>query len=204
MLLSLKMAFNASMKALILLGTLKRKGLSNTETLAEYVAEEMKKKDIDVEIVKLVDHVIAPGTYTDMGAGDHWPVIYEKVIGADILIFATPIWWDNHSSETQRVIERLDEIHDEILDGKTSKLEGKLGGVIITGDSDGAQHITGSIFNFLNGLGVAIPPFAAITDLSAKNGKTEEPTRADLVQRFKKDHSKEIATMIEQMLTLKR
>jgi multimeric flavodoxin WrbA len=50
-----------------------------------------------------------------MGQGDAWPGILEKVLASDIVVFATPIWWGGHSSETQRVIERLDEIHDDIV-----------------------------------------------------------------------------------------
>src|SRR5690606_14609596 len=129
-----------SMKAIILLGTLKKEGLSNTEVLSEFLAGYFKKQDIDCSIIKLVEHNIVAGTYSDMGAGDDWPKILKRVLAADIIVFATPIWWNNQSSEIQRVIERLDEIHDGILEGKKSKLEGKVGGIVITGDSDGAQH----------------------------------------------------------------
>ncbi|WP_198666930.1 flavodoxin family protein [Taibaiella helva] len=106
------------MKAIVLLGTLKREGLSHTETLVEFFTGYLQKKSVDFEVVKLVRHHILPGTYSNMGEGDDWPAILEKITAADILIFATPIWWGNHSSETQRAIERLDELHDEIMEGK--------------------------------------------------------------------------------------
>ena len=41
-------------------------------------------------------------------------------------------------------------MHDEILTGKTSRLYGKTGGIIVTGDSDGAEQIIGVISNFFN------------------------------------------------------
>src|SRR5690606_731675 len=102
------------MKAVILLATLKRTGLSNTETLSGFFANKLEQHGVDCEVIKLVEHPIYPGTYDNMGAGDAWPSILEKILAARILIFATPVWWDNHSSEMQRVIERLDEVHDKI------------------------------------------------------------------------------------------
>src|SRR5690606_3028511 len=94
------------MKATILLATLKKTGLSNTETLSEFLSRRMEQKGIQCEIVKLVNHEIPAGTYTNRGAGDEWPGILDKVLGSEIVIFATPIWWGNQSSEMQRVIER--------------------------------------------------------------------------------------------------
>ena len=142
------------MKAIILLGTLKQSGLSNTQTLCEFLAKKMKRADIRCEIVRLVDHHILPGTCSDMGNGDEWPGILQKVLDSDIVIFATPIWWGNQSSEIQRVIERLDEVHDDILADKPSSFEGKTGGIVITGDSDGAEHVIGNLCNFFNAVGL--------------------------------------------------
>ncbi len=44
------------------------------------------------------------------------------MLAADIMVFATPIWWGIQSSLIQRVIERLDELNDELLETGTSKL----------------------------------------------------------------------------------
>ena len=67
----------------------------------------------------------------------------EEGFAADIIVFATPIWWGNHSSLMQRAIERLDELHNELLDTGKSRLENKVGGIVITGEEDGEQHVTG-------------------------------------------------------------
>jgi hypothetical protein len=48
--------------------------------------------------------------------------INMKLLNADIVIFATPIWWGGQSSLVQRMVERLDEIHDEIMDSGKSRL----------------------------------------------------------------------------------
>ncbi|MER2996852.1 flavodoxin family protein [Pontibacter populi] len=187
------------MKAVILLGTLKKEGLSNTEVLSEFLCSVLEEHDIDCSIIKLVDHTILPGTYSDMGEGDEWPGILKKIIESDIIIFATPIWWNNQSSEIQRVIERLDELHDEILEGKESKLSGKVGGVVITGDSDGAQHIIANISNFYNAIGVLLPPFATLSVLWEKQEKGAETTRAELLAKYKADYSSRAKKMVQQM-----
>ena len=51
----------------------------------------MKLADVQCEIIKLVDHEILPGTYSDMGEGDEWPGILEKVLASEIVILATPV-----------------------------------------------------------------------------------------------------------------
>ncbi|PKV63415.1 flavodoxin family protein [Pontibacter ramchanderi] len=188
------------MKALILLGTLKKEGLSNTEVLSDFLMGHFKKHDIDCSIVKLVDHNIPAGTYSDMGPGDDWPKILKQLLAADIIVFATPIWWNNQSSEIQRVIERLDELHDKILEGKKSKLEGKVGGIVITGDSDGAQHVIANISNFYNAIGMVLPPFASLSVLWEKQAKDQKPTRQELLEKYEEDYSSTAETMVKQML----
>jgi hypothetical protein len=43
-------------------------------------------------VVRVVDHDVKPGVQVDMGDGDEWPAIQEKLLAADILVFATPTW----------------------------------------------------------------------------------------------------------------
>ena len=187
------------MKAIMLLGTLKQTGLSNTQTLCEFLSGKMKRADISCEIVKLVDHDIAPGTCSDMGEGDAWPAILERVLGSQIVIFATPIWWGNQSSEIQRVIERLDEIHDDILADKPSPFEGKAGGIVITGDSDGAEHAIGNICNFFNAIGLLIPPYATLSVLWDKQAKDKETPRKKLLEKYESEYADTADKMIKQL-----
>lgn len=187
------------MRATILLGTLKKEGLSNTETLCGFLAGRLRMKGIDAEIIKLVDHEILPGTYSDMGEGDAWPGILQKVLDSEIVVFATPIWWSNQSSLIQRVIERLDELHDQVMEGKPSGLEGKVGGIVITGDSDGAQSIIGNLCNFLNGIGLLIPPYATLSVLWERQAKGTDPTKEELLKKYESDYGKTADRMIEQL-----
>jgi len=188
------------MKAIILLGTLKKEEQSNTEVLSEFLAGYFKKHSVGCSVVKLVEHNILPGTYSDMGKGDDWPHILKQVLAADIVVLATPIWWSNQSSEIQRVIERLDELHDEIMAGKPSKLEGKVGGIVITGDSDGAQHIIANLSNFFNAIGLALSPYATLSVLWEKQAKGQKPTREELFQKYEQDYASTAETMVKQML----
>lgn len=188
------------MKATILLGTLKKDGLSNTETLSEFLVQRFRQKKVECKIIKLVNYKILPGTYTNMGNGDQWPEILKEILSSDIVIPATPIWWSNYSSEIQRVIERLDELHDEILEGKKSRLEGKAGGVVITGDSDGAQHIIAGIANFFNAVGIGFPPYASLSVLWDKQSKGAETTREELMSKYEKEYLKTADKMVEQLL----
>ncbi|HUH11691.1 MAG TPA: NAD(P)H-dependent oxidoreductase [Longimicrobiales bacterium] len=192
------------MKATILLATLKSEGLSNTETLSQFLQDRMAQRRIDCKIVKLVNHEILPGTCSDMGAGDEWPRILQQVLESDVVIFATPIWWDNHSSLMQRVIERLDELHDKVMAGEPSPLEGKAGGIVITGDSDGAQHVIGHIGNFFNAIGLVLPPYATLSVLWERQAKGEHPTREELLAKYEADYASAADKMIAGLETFAR
>ncbi len=187
------------MKALILLATSKKDGQSNTQLLSEFFSGFMEEQNTETEIIKLVDYNILPGTYSNMGEGDQWPEILEKILDADILIFATPVWWGGHSSQMQMVIERLDELHDEILQGKESRLMGKTGGIIVTGDSDGAQHIIANIANFYNALGINLPAFASLTVLWEGLAKSESRSCEEIMNKFKKDYTSTAQKMAKQL-----
>jgi multimeric flavodoxin WrbA len=188
------------MKATILLGTLKKTGLSNTETLCELLSGRMEGQGIRTETIKLVDHRVLPGTYSDMGGGDEWPNVLRRVLDSEMVVLATPVWWGSHSSEIQRVIERLDELHDKVLAGEPSPLEGKVGGIVITGDSDGAEHIIGNICNFFNAVGLLIPPYATLSVLWERQAKGKNPTKEELLKKYESDYAETADKMIRQLL----
>ncbi len=166
---------NPPLKAIFLLGTLKKKQvLSHTDALCEVVAEVLKKQeDVDSEIIRLRDYDIQPGTKTEID-NDDWPSIVEKMIASDIIIFGTPIWWGIQSSLTQRAIERLDELNDKLLETGKSEFDNKVGGIVITGAEDGAEHIIGNILNFMSWNGFSIPPAPSVTWLGDATGETKD------------------------------
>ena len=188
------------MKALILVATLKKEGLSNTQTLSEFLATKMRAEKVDVEMVRLAERSIPPGTYSNMDDGDQWPQILESVLAADIVIFATPIWWNNMSSLMQRVVERLDELHDRVMNGDPSGLEGKAAGIVITGDSDGAQSVIASLANFFNAIGLNLPPFATLSVLWSGQAKGKNTTRDELLAKYDNEYAKTADKMIKQLV----
>jgi multimeric flavodoxin WrbA len=147
---------------LFLVGTLKSGSdaskNSNTYALSEFLAKQFESIEVQSDFVPLANYNILPGVYTNVD-NDDWPMIFEKILAADIVIFATPVWWGNQSSLIQRVVERLDAVHDEIMKSGKSKMTNKVAGIVVTGDSDGAEHIIGNPTNFFIALGFTVPPF---------------------------------------------
>ena len=92
------------------------------------MAECFRSHNVACQVVRLVDYNIKPGIKSNMGKGDEWPGILKKVLDADIIVFATPIWWGLASSLMQRAIERLDELHNELRETGKSRLANKVGG----------------------------------------------------------------------------
>jgi multimeric flavodoxin WrbA len=174
---------SSPLRAVFLLGTLKKKQvLSHTQVLCEVVADVFAKQEgVKSEIVRLRDYDIQPGTKTEID-DDDWPKIVKKMIKSDIVIFATPIWWGIQSSLVQRAIERLDELNDELLETGKSEFNNKVGGVVITGAEDGAEHVIGNILNFMTWNGFTIPPAASVSWLGDASGQTKE----DLRKKFRK------------------
>jgi multimeric flavodoxin WrbA len=114
---------------------------SNTEALGRVVAEAMEKDGVTVEWVRAVDHDIKPGVENDMGPGDAWPAIREKVLASEILVIATPTWVGKPSSVAQRVIERMDALISETDDDGRPVAYNRVAGVVNTGNEDGAHHV---------------------------------------------------------------
>ncbi len=150
-----------ALSVLVLNGSLKhaKHGISNTEEVAELVLEKMREyAQIDSEIVRLSDKNIPPGLGFKESDDDDWPEIARKMVAADMVLFATPIWWGQRSSLMQRVMERMDAFDEEVIHGGRSALLNKVGGVVITGSEDGAQQILASIMEVLTFMNFTLPP----------------------------------------------
>ena len=151
-------------KTLVLNGSLKHIGdssPSNTEELAQMVLDNMAKlAEIDAEIVRLADYQIDIGLGLKESESDQWPEIVEKIQAADVVIFATPVWWGQRSSLMQRVIERMDAFDEGEIGKGREELLGKVAAVVVTGSEDGAQQVIASILEVLTFMNFTIPPQA--------------------------------------------
>jgi multimeric flavodoxin WrbA len=102
----------SGLRALFINCTLKRSPeTSNTQGLIDISTGIMAKHGVQVDVVRAVDHDIATGVWPDMREHgwdtDDWPAIFDKVLAADILVLAGPIWLGDNSSVMKQVHERL-------------------------------------------------------------------------------------------------
>ncbi len=149
-----------ALKAVILNCTLKKSPeVSNTRALIDKVIELMKPLGVESEVIRVVDYNIPFGVSSHEGDGDEWPSIIKKLRAADIVIIGTPIWFGVRSSVAQLVIERLDGTYGE-GDPQTGQfpLYGKVAGVIVTGNEDGAHDAAANTLFNLSHLGCVVPP----------------------------------------------
>ncbi|GHH36202.1 flavodoxin family protein [Streptomyces candidus] len=133
---------------------------SSSQLLAEQVGAEFEKLGAEVETVRVVDHDVRPGVGLDMGDGDAWPALREKVMAADILLLATPIWLGHPSSVCQRVLERLDAELSETDAAGRLLTYGKVAAVAVVGNEDGAHKVSADLFQGLNDVGFSLAPGA--------------------------------------------
>jgi multimeric flavodoxin WrbA len=155
----------SSIKALFFNCTLKKSPeLSHTEGLMNVSKIIMEKVGVSVEVIRPVDYDIAYGVYPDMTKlgweKDDWPMLYEKVKEADILILGTPIWLGDKSSVCTKTIERLYSTSGDLNEEGQYAYYSKVGGCVITGNEDGAKHCAMNMLYSLQHIGCTIPPQA--------------------------------------------
>ena len=156
----------SDLKALFFNGTLKRSPeRSNTDGLVEASQLLMQKHGVSTDIIRTIDHDIATGVYPDMReqgwSTDAWAEgIYQKVLDADIVVIAGPIWLGDNSSQTKKIIERLYGNSSEQNAAGQWTYYGKVGGCLISGNEDGIKHCAMNVLYSLQHIGFTIPPQA--------------------------------------------
>jgi multimeric flavodoxin WrbA len=155
----------SALSALYLNCTLKPAGeMSHTEGLARNSMAVMEAQGVSTELLRAVDLDLPPGVWPDMSEHgyptDGWPVLFEKVMAADILVLCTPIWLGDKSSICTRVIERLYGNSSQLNDAGQYAYYGRVGGCLVTGNEDGIKHCAMNILYSLQHLGYVIPPQA--------------------------------------------
>jgi multimeric flavodoxin WrbA len=156
----------SDLKALFFNGTLKRSPeRSNTDGLVEASQLLMQKHGVSTDIIRTIDHDLATGVYPDMReqgwSTDAWAEgIYQKVLDADIVVIAGPIWLGDNSSQTKKIIERLYGNSSEQNAAGQWAYYGKVGGCLISGNEDGIKHCAMNVLYSLQHIGFTIPPQA--------------------------------------------
>jgi multimeric flavodoxin WrbA len=106
--------------------------------------------------VRVVDHDVRFGVSTDEGDGDAWPSIRDRLLEADILVLATPIWLGQPSSVCKVVLERLDAELAETDDAGRMSMSDKVAVVGVVGNEDGAHHVVAECLQALNDVGFSV------------------------------------------------
>jgi multimeric flavodoxin WrbA len=147
------------MKALILNGTLKPSPEpSNTGALATFVGEQLAARGAEVELIRLVDEHVAPGVVSEaVHDGDGWPRIHDRVVEADIVVFATPTWMGQPGSVIKGALERLDALISETQADGTPMAFNKVAGFVVTGNEDGAHACIAAMAQAAIDIGFTVP-----------------------------------------------
>lgn len=149
------------LRALALVCTLKPSpARSSSQLMAEQVLEALRGHGVSGEAVRIADHDVRPGVRTDAGGGDAWPGIRARMLAADILVLATPIWLGHPCSVAQRVLERLDAELSETDDEGRMLTYGKAAAVAVVGNEDGAHKVTADLYQGLSDVGFSLAPNA--------------------------------------------
>jgi multimeric flavodoxin WrbA len=149
----------ADLSALVLACTLKKSpDESSSELIGRHVLEELEKQGAEGEVVRVVDHDIRFGVSTDEGDGDEWPQLRAKMLAADVLVIATPIWMGQPGSVAKMVLERLDAEISETDDEGRMLTYGKVAIVAVVGNEDGAHHVVAECLQALNDTGFSVAP----------------------------------------------
>lgn len=153
------------LRALFVNATLKRSpDPSNTDGLLQLSGRIMREHGVQVDAIRAIDHDIATGVWPNMTEYgwdvDEWPAIFDRVLRADILVLAGPIWLGDNSSVMKRVIERLYACSSQLNEFGQYAYYGRVGGCVITGNEDGVKHCAMNVLYSLQHLGFTIPPQA--------------------------------------------
>lgn len=163
---------------------------SNTQEVADLVLEHMKTlSKIEDESVRLADRNIPVGLGFTESEDDEWPAIAKKIQEADIVLFATPVWWGQRSSLMQRVIERMDAFDEEEIKNGRSSLLNKVAGIVITGSEDGAQATMAGLMEVLSFMNFTLPPQCCAYWV----GEVGKQPQQDAEMRRKNEATKEMA-----------
>jgi len=131
---------------------------SSTDKLIDEVFVALESHGVSRSgTVRVSDQNIRPGVSSDEGDGDEWPSFRRKILDANILVLATPIWMGQPSSVVKRVLERMDAFLGEIDKQGRYPTFGRIGLVCVVGNEDGAHHVTAELYQALADVGFTIP-----------------------------------------------
>jgi multimeric flavodoxin WrbA len=130
---------------------------SSSELLAQRILAQLLTHSVTGDLLRIADYDVKPGVQHNMGPGDQWPGIRDRILAADILVLVTPIWMGHPASLAQRVLERLDADLSATDPEGRPVMYGKVAIVGVVGNEDGAHKVTADLYQGLNDVGFTIP-----------------------------------------------
>jgi len=91
---------------------------------------------------------------------DYGKTLLEEIYRAEVVIFATPVYWYAPSGLMKNLIDRLTCLENMVAYGEPSYMEGKVVGVITVGADAGLTLAGGYLLTALNAMGAILPPWA--------------------------------------------
>lgn len=148
----------SDLTALVLSCTLKKSSASSSSVLiGTQILDALAEHDVTGEVERVVDYDVRFGVSVDEGDGDAWPELRSRVMAADIVVLATPIWLGQPSSVCKMVLERLNAEMSETDDEGRMLTYGKVAVIGVVGNEDGAHHVTAELYQALSDCGFTIP-----------------------------------------------
>lgn len=130
---------------------------SSTQKLLDQVLHALGRHGVESSHARVADFNVKAGVKADEGGGDQWPQLRQRVMDAQILVLATPVWMGQPSSLAKRVLERMDAFLGEIDDHGRYPTFGKVAVAAVVGNEDGAHHVCAEVYQAMADVGFTIP-----------------------------------------------
>lgn len=208
---------------------------SNSEELLQVALEECKKLGAEVEMIKLREYKIGycKACYSTCNTQCHFyctcygkntPLeddmttkLYDKILKADGIIFATPVNNFSMSTLMKTFIDRAISLDGSLspanpkspkdkelnikhmryigltaeennpATGMIRRFSGKVAGIITTGHEEGASLAISSLFMTLNHFGMLFPPFSNMYAMSSYKNPTFEDKKITQDKDYRKE-----------------
>jgi len=218
---------------------------SNSEELLKRCLNHCKKLGADVELIPLRKYDIryCKACYSTTNTQCHFycscypkgtengddmsNILYDKIIGVDVIIFATPVNNFKISTLMATFIDRcisldgslkptdpmnpknkeLNKKHMKFIEltadnnilgsGLLRRFLGKIAGIIVTGHEEGASMVISNLFMTLNHFGMLFPPFSNMYAMSSVCYSTHEDKKIVLSECY----DEQIRLLAENLIT---
>ena len=218
---------------------------SNSEELLKRCLNHCKKLGADIELIPLRKYDVryCKACYSTTNTQCHFycscypkgtkngddmsNILYDKIIGADVILFATPVNNFKISTLMATFIDRcisldgslkpadsknpknkeLNKKHMKFIEltadnnvigsGLLRRFLGKIAGVIVTGHEEGASMVISNLFMTLNHFGMLFPPFSNMYAMSSVCYSTHEDKKIVLSEGY----DEQIRLLAENLIT---